>query len=248
MSLLETAKKAVEAANKTIIEVYEAGDIDVEQKDDGFPVTIADQRSNEVIESILSETGIPFLSEESAHTPYEERKNWNRVWIVDPLDGTKSFIARTGDFAVHVALVENGVVILGVVGVPVYGQVYWAEKGKGAFRQGRDETIEQIHVGQNSPKRIFASRSHMNEKTQQFLDEHPDAEILHMGSSRKFLAVAEGEADLYPRFGPTMEWDSAAPQIIVEEAGGSVLESESQKPLRYNKQDLYNPFFIVSGE
>ncbi|MDP2631945.1 MAG: 3'(2'),5'-bisphosphate nucleotidase CysQ [Candidatus Uhrbacteria bacterium] len=245
---LSIAKEAAEVASDSIMDVYLSSNFGVEIKDDNSPITIADRRSHEIIFDILSRTGLPVLSEEGDSVSYNERKEWKDFWLVDPIDGTKEFIARTGDFTVNIALIESGISILGVVLVPAHGLLYYAVSGGGAFLEVGEKT-EMIHVSEkpNGNVRIVASRNHMNEETVKYMEEYISPEIKQFGSTRKFLAVAEGAADVYPRLGTTMEWDTAAAQIIVEEAGGSVLTVEGLERMRYNKEDLRNPHFIVSN-
>lgn len=244
---------------KAILDVYNNQETQVELKGDDSPLTQADLKSNEAIMEHLITTGIPVLSEEGKHLPYDQRKEWRLLWIVDPLDGTKEFIKRNGEFTVNIALVEDGAPILGVVYVPVTGELYLGVKAYGAMKLTLDadhevvpadlESGKSIPVEMERPFTAVGSRSHMNEETEQFLagfkDQHGEVAILSKGSSLKMCMVAEGLADVYPRFAPTMEWDTAAGQAVVEAAGFKMVDKTNHEPLRYNKEDLYNPHFIV---
>lgn len=254
-----TAAKAALKGGIEILEVYNNETAQVQIKGDDSPLTQADTRAHRAIMKILEPTGIPVLSEEGKHLSFEERENWSQLWIVDPLDGTKEFIKRNGEFTVNIALVENGRPIMGVVYVPVTGELYSGTKGQGAVKLIIDSeselSSEHLSQGKSIPIKMerqftaVGSRSHMNAETEDFLktyrEEHGEVAILSKGSSLKMCMVAEGLADVYPRFAPTMEWDTAAGQAVVEAAGFSMLEKESRLPLRYNKENLLNPHFIV---
>lgn len=237
-------------AGEAIMEVYNSGDFDTSLKNDDSPLTKADLAANEIIVNGLEkmEPAFPILSEESRTQPYEERKGWGIFWLVDPLDGTKEFIKRNGEFTVNIALVQNGAPFLGVVRAPALGVTYYADAALGAFRKRDGEDPEPIRSSDYTQDglKVVATRSHVTPELMDFLKNLGECDIVSVGSSLKFLKVAEGSAHLYPRFGPTMEWDTAAAQIIVEEAGGRVTDV-SGKPLRYNKEKLLNPFFIVTG-
>lgn len=262
-SLLRIATDAAISAGEAIMEVYTSptANWEVERKADNSPLTLADRRSHAVIAPALEATGIPVLSEEGAHLPFEARKEWRRLWVVDPLDGTKEFIKRNGEFTVNIALVEDGVPVLGVIYVPVTRDLYVGSPA-GAFKNG-----QPIHAGAATPFTAVASRSHLSAETQEYIDslraEHPDLTMVSAGSSLKLCLVAEGKADVYPRFAPTMEWDTAAGHAICRAAGCEVyridaagtdgdngLRNQLQNtallsPLVYNKPDLHNPWFIV---
>lgn len=227
------------------MEVYHSGDFQAERKGDDSPLTLADRRAHDVIVRHLLPTGIPILSEEGKHLPYDQRRHWKQCWVVDPLDGTKEFIKRNGEFAVNIALVEDGKPVLGVIALPVSGEICYASKGEGVFEIRNGEAIRLDGGKTRSPLRIIASRSHRDPKTQTFIDGHPGAEIVSRGSSIKFVMLARGEADIYPRFAPTMEWDTAAGQIIVAEAGFVLLKANTNLELTYNREDLLNPHFVV---
>jgi len=246
--LLEIAKNAGAA----ILEIYESDDFDVSSKDDNSPLTRADQAANKVICDGLEklEVQYPIISEENKLVDYEVRKKYDRFWLVDPLDGTKEFIKRNGEFTVNIALIENGRTVFGVVYTPVVDELYWAGKGEGAFFIKEDETIKlQANEYKTTDKglRLVCSRSHLNEETKAFVDNYSEPELVSKGSSLKFLILAKGEADIYPRIAPTMEWDTGAAQIILEEAGGSVTVYNSTQPLEYNKEILRNPYFVAKG-
>lgn len=246
--LISTAKEASIEAGKAILEIYNSEDFNVEKKGDDSPLTQADKNAHNVIVSFLEKTGLPILSEEGKDIPYEQRKNWGPFWMVDPLDGTKEFIKRNGEFTVNIALIHNGRSIAGVVYVPVTEKLYWAIQNEGAYLQFKGETsrLKSNHIDlQQKGLKVVASRSHLNEDTQAFLDSLDQPETVSMGSSLKFTVIAEGKADVYPRFAPTMEWDTAAAQIITEESGAKVLKQGQDTPLEYNKKNLLNPHFIV---
>lgn len=263
--LLVIAVNAALAAGKSIMDIYEDPDSDfnIEKKADNSPLTIADKKSNEVIMAALSGLDIPVLSEEGKHLPYSIRRGWKRLWIVDPLDGTKEFIKRNGEFTVNIALVEDGVPMMGVIYVPVLRMLYWGCEGvagkvdnvPGDFTLADYEELAVMSrkLPLDNESRGFvvvASRSHMNEETECFIDslrdEHPDIDMVSKGSSLKICLVAEGSADIYPRFAPTMEWDTAAGHAIARAAGCEMWLTDYSAPLRYNKEDLLNPWFIVS--
>lgn len=240
---------AVRAGN-AILKVY-ATDFDVQEKDDASPLTQADMASHRCIDEGLRELtpDIPVLSEESGLPEFAERSRWTRYWLVDPLDGTKEFVSRNGEFTVNIALIENNRPVFGVVHVPVKEKTYLGCSGYGAERRSACAGAEKISVSREtaSPARVVGSRSHRGSSLDGFLDALGEYELLPMGSSLKFCLVAEGAADIYPRLGPTSEWDTAAAQAVVEQAGGSVLTLDG-KPLSYNsKEQILNPHFLVIG-
>lgn len=244
--LVETAR----AAGKAVLDVYES-DFEVSYKDDRSPLTEADRRSHGIIADALGRLSpaIPVLSEEGKHIPYAERKGWGAFYLVDPLDGTKEFINRNGEFTVNIALIEDGRPILGVVHVPVQGTTYYAMEGAGAYRQKNDEPPQKIKTRQ-APEdglTVVASRSHPSPELEDFLKKLKVKDRVSRGSSLKFCLVAEGGADVYPRLGPTWEWDTAAGHTIVEEAGGTVEDLEG-RALLYNKKALKHEGFIVFGD
>ena len=273
------------SAGDAIMEIYNR-DFQVEYKDDKSPLTEADLKSNEIICSALEALNstfsiqhptfksIPILSEEGKKISYEERKNWEYYWCIDPIDGTKEFIKKNGEFTVNIALIYKETPVLGVVYAPVLGDMYWAVKGKGAFKaivndefwmlndEEKEKSIKKLPLHHNNnPENnltIVASKSHLNEETQNYIN-HLTSNIQHptfisKGSSLKLLMVAEGSADIYPRLAPTMEWDTSAADAIVRESGKMTyqyhLESRTSKPesLKYNKENLLNPWFVVKSK
>jgi len=244
------AELAVEAG-KAILEIYEQ-DFEVTQKDDASPLTQADLASHHIICKGLAHLtpDIPVLSEESSDVDWDARADWNQYWLVDPLDGTKEFIDRNGEFTVNIALIRYHSPILGVVHVPVKGTTYTGLVGKWASRHDTDGTMEHIRVRKPcaDPVRVVGSRSHANPRLQDFLERIGNHELISMGSSLKFCLLAEGKADFYPRLGPTSEWDTAAAHAVVLAAGGKIITLDG-KPLRYNlKKSLLNPEFLVIAD
>lgn len=246
--LLEVAKKAALAAGAEILRIYESGDFSIEAKSDDSPLTLADKAAHLKIVSFLEGTGIPILSEEGRDISYEERSKWEYFWMVDPLDGTKEFIKKNGEFTVNIALIHKGKSIMGVVYPPVLGEMYWAIQGKGSFMEVGGE-IKNLKTTKKELSetgiRVVASRSHMSPETEAYVSKLTKPSIVSKGSSLKFLLIASGAADVYPRLGPTMEWDTAAAHAIVQEAGGSVVLEDGKTDLTYNKENLLNPYFIV---
>lgn len=247
--LLALAVSAAESASREILAVYNSDDFQVEAKGDRSPLTRADKRAHEVIVNTLNSTGFPVLSEEGRNTPFEERKDWKYFWMVDPLDGTKEFIKRNDEFTVNIALIHGNKPVMGVVAVPVAGDVYFGASGQGV-------TLRRNAVNTPLPRRspinleasglrVVASRSHMNAPTENFITRLRNATLVSAGSSLKFMLIAEGKADVYPRFGPTMEWDTAAAHLIINEVGLKVYRDGEIAELRYNKEDLLNPDFLV---
>ncbi len=261
MTLLQTIITASILAGKEILKVYKT-DFSVEYKSDESPLTLADKNAHEVILSFLRKTDIPVLSEEGRDIPYKERKHWNKLWIVDPLDGTKEFVKRNDEFTVNIALVENGEPVMGVVYAPVLDELYIGKNGLGSFKAEKASEMQDIMEIFTDKNRlplpafekkgyfgIVASRSHLNEETTQFINEikkdHDKVKIVSKGSSLKLCMVAEGSADIYPRFAPTMEWDTAAGDAVVRASGGTVINAKTNSPLVYNKENLLNPWFVV---
>ncbi|MDQ2656520.1 MAG: 3'(2'),5'-bisphosphate nucleotidase CysQ [Bacteroidota bacterium] len=248
-SLLTLAVRAAEEACQEILEVYNSDDFGEEAKADSSPLTRADRNAHRRIASVLKPAGLPILSEEGRDVPYSERKNWEYFWMVDPLDGTKEFIKRNGEFTVNIALIRAGAPILGVVSVPVSGETYYSTQGDGAFvrSEGKDHKLPRRPRVDLESKglRVVASRSHMNDETNQFIRSLRDPLLVSAGSSLKFMLLAGGKADVYPRYAPTMEWDTAAAHAIVVETGYEVVEYGTNHPLVYNKENLLNPYFLV---
>lgn len=262
--MLETLlNKAIEAsllAGAAIVQVYHSHDHQVETKEDQSPLTLADRRAHEIIVSYLSEMGLPLLSEEGRAIPYNERNQWEAFWMVDPLDGTKEFIRRNGEFTVNIALIMNHVPVLGVVYAPVMQQLYYGMEGLGAFCLDpcpSDISITKVHElsallphrNHDRPYRVVASRSHLSLETelyiQHLVEGKPFHELVSRGSSLKLCMVADGSADVYPRFAPTMEWDTAAGHAVIVASGGKVMQADGSGPLAYNKENLLNPWFIA---
>jgi len=244
---LEKVTSIAKEAGNIIMEIY-AQDFSVSYKEDNSPLTQADLKSNEIICNSLKELypNIPILSEENKEVPYAERKDWKIFWLIDPIDGTKEFVKKNGEFTVNIALVENSVPVLGVVYAPVLEEMYVAKKGFGAFKNG--EKLPLLH--NEFPKEclnVVASKSHLSEETQKFIDDLDTRRVeqVSKGSSLKLCMVAEGIADIYPRLAPTMEWDTAAAHAIVLEAGKEVIQFENKEVVMYNKENLLNPWFIV---
>ncbi|MDF1817039.1 MAG: 3'(2'),5'-bisphosphate nucleotidase CysQ [Immundisolibacteraceae bacterium] len=248
-SWCETATQIAIAAGQQILTVYD-GEFEVEYKADESPLTLADQRSHHTIVAGLEElaTGLPILSEEGEMPDYETRRSWSRYWLLDPLDGTKEFVKRNGEFTVNIALIDQGVPVLGVVHVPVTGVTYFSWSGGGSWRQADSDKPTRISVRTAPPAgrlAVVCSRSHRGERLEQLLQQLGDFDAVPMGSSLKLCLVAEGGADFYPRLGPTSEWDTAAAHAVVLEAGGHVVDLQGQ-PLQYNqKESLLNPEFLV---
>jgi 3'(2'), 5'-bisphosphate nucleotidase len=259
--LLETAINAAISGSTKILDIYWQ-DFDVEFKEDKSPLTMADRLAHDAISKVLESTGLPVLSEEGKNISYEVRKGWDRFWMVDPLDGTKEFVKRNGEFTVNIALISNGKAVMGVILVPVSGVLYFASHPTGAFKislEGiNDRNIASLlknaeHLPlQGSPDRVtvVGSRSHPSPETAGFIstlqETWPDLDFTSIGSSLKMCLVAEGKAHFYPRFGPTMEWDTAAGQALVEISGGKVVRADTGDAVIYNKPDLLNPWFVAS--
>lgn len=247
---LEPVVALATEAGRAILEVY-AGDFDVQAKDDNSPLTQADLASHHVIMAGLARLApdIPIISEEGGLPEFAERGQWQRYWLIDPLDGTKEFVKKNGEFTVNIALIEDHRPVLGVVHVPVKGTTYTGCRGLGAELRANGTDPQPISVAAASarPVRVVGSRSHRGASLDIFLDNLGDFEMHPTGSSLKFCLVAEGAADVYPRLGPTSEWDTAAAQAVVEQAGGTVVELDG-RPLSYNKKaDILNPYFVVAG-
>ncbi len=246
--LLQTAIQATKDAGRAILKVYYQEDFGVELKHDSSPVTQADHEAHDVIVRHLKETGLPILSEEGGHHDFQERKGWEYFWMVDPLDGTKEFIKKTGEFTINIALIHKDHPVLGVIGVPVTNMLYWGSQEEGAWKQEATGDSMKLQIEKNKPlKTIVASINHLNQETQEYLDQFPEVQTISMGSSLKFMLLAEGKAQQYPRFAPTMEWDTAAAQAILEAAGGKVMQWPNKEAMVYNKEDLKNPWFLASS-
>jgi len=250
--LLNPALDIAIEAGRAILEIYESG-FQVESKQDNTPLTEADLAAHEIIENGLRKftPDLPVITEESGKIPFEERKQWHRYWLVDPLDGTREFIRRSGEFTVNVALIENQEPVLGIVYAPVLGTYYYACRGQGAYKRVATGQPTPIHARRwdgGKATVVCSSATHKGKHLQSLLDNLGDYEVVCLGSALKSCLVAEGKADIYARLGPTSEWDTAAAQCIVEEAGGQITDTHMQ-PLRYNtKKSLLNPHFLVFGE
>lgn len=272
-NILFTAIRAALQAGAEIMKVYTDpnADFEIEKKADNSPLTIADRKSHAIIAGWLADTPYPILSEEGKKIPTEERQSWKELWVVDPLDGTKEFIKRNGEFTVNIAYVKNGVPEAGVIYIPVKEELFFADTEKGTYKLSNEDglltrinenkepgcTLEVlIEKAQKLPYptphedfMIVASRSHLNAETEEYIErmkkEHAKVETVSKGSSLKLCLIAEGVADVYPRFAPTMEWDTAAGHAIIRAAGKEVYQANTDKPLVYNKEDLLNPWFIA---
>jgi 3'(2'), 5'-bisphosphate nucleotidase len=263
---LLTAIQASLTAGSAILQIYDQN-FSVEEKSDKSPLTLADKKSHDIILSHLAQSGIPVLSEEGKNMDYAHRKDWETFWLVDPLDGTKEFIKKNGEFTVNIALIKKKLPVLGVIFVPVQSILYFAAQNLGAYRFNihnvadvKNLTIHDwiqratpiiIDADGVRPYIIVGSRSHASAELESYVKarqrDFPVLEFISAGSSLKFCQVAEGRADEYPRLGTTMEWDTAAGQIIAEQAGARVLAYDAGLPLVYNKEDLKNPWFVVTN-
>jgi len=237
-------------AGKAIMQVYKQ-DFEVEYKQDSSPLTLADKKANDIIEDGLNKLSVnlPILSEEGNNIPYKDRKHWEYFWLVDPLDGTKEFVKKNDEFTVNIALIHKDTPILGVVYAPALDVCYWAKQGEGAFKDGQKLPLKM--ADQRNTYKIVASRSHMSDETQAFIDAidtQKEKELISIGSSLKICLVAEGEADIYPRLGPTMEWDTGAAHAIVNESGGQLNDQKNNNVLKYNTSEkLLNNYFVVAN-
>lgn len=252
---IEAARRLVEVAReagRAILEIYGTDDFNVEYKEDSSPLTEADRRSHEIIARRLSELtpDVPVLSEEGKAVPYEQRRSWETFYLVDPLDGTKEFIKRNGEFTVNIAVIDRGRPSLGVIYVPVKDVAYFAAEEQRAFKQVGDAPPVEICVSEKLPTDALvavASRSHGSEDAGRFLDRFDVRERTTAGSSLKFCLVAEGKADIYPRFGPTWEWDTAAGHAILLEAGGRLIHTNDKREIEYNKPVIKHEGFIAAS-
>jgi 3'(2'), 5'-bisphosphate nucleotidase len=253
VNLIPEVSQIARQAGEQILDIYERG-FDVHTKVDGTPLTTADRASHEIIcrELAVLDGNLPVLSEESASESHSGREGWRQFWLVDPLDGTREFVKRNGEFTVNIALIDGNRPVLGVVHTPVKGLTYWAHAGGSAYRYSADGETHSIQVRQyhGGPPQVVASRSHARESLTQFLQRLEEREggydTISMGSALKICIVAEGRGDVYPRLGPTYEWDTAAAQCVIESAGGKLTDCHGV-PLRYNKSSLLNPWFVASG-
>jgi 3'(2'), 5'-bisphosphate nucleotidase len=259
-SLLLIAAEAASAAGHKIMEVYNSGQFGTTFKDDKSPLTLADTLAHDIICQMLAGTGIPVLSEEGRSIPYHQRSAWKQLWVVDPIDGTKEFIKRNGEFTVNIALVENCFPVLGVIYAPAIGQLYAGAAGAGAVKcaigAGCADVAGALRMGAalpiDQPMRpltVAGSTSHMSPETLLYIEslkkDGAEINVISKGSSLKLCMVAEGTADIYPRFGPTMEWDTAAGDAILSAAGGQITDYVTRKKMEYNRPDLLNSWFVA---
>lgn len=246
--LLPDILRIADEAGERILPIYHS-DFKVDFKADESPITAADLASHHVIVARLRELtpDIPVLSEEEANASWEERQHWQRFWLIDPIDGTKEFTQRSGEFTVNIALIDNGEPVMGVVTAPALKEAFWGEKAMGAFKRDASGNVHQIHTAEpRQSKRVVASKNHLNEGTRTFIESLGAHELVQAGSSLKFCRMAEGLADVYPRLGPTCEWDTAAAHAVLVAAGGRV-ETLDGAPLRYGKEEVLNPWFVAWG-
>ena len=260
--LTQLAIKAAIDASKDILTIYQSDNFEIEKKKDNSPLTIADKAAHRIISSILQESKIPILSEEGKGIPYETRKYWDKLWIVDPIDGTKEFIRRNGEFTVNIALVENNTPVIGVVLAPASGVIYFSEKNVGSFKSLVNfdffELEDILSKAQTLPIynkfetfTVLVSRSHLSKETEAYVEnlksKHKRIKFISIGSSLKLCIVAEGKGNCYPRFAPTMEWDTAAGHAICKFAGCKLTDLETKQEMIYNRQELTNNWFIVKN-
>jgi len=246
--LLQAALQATRAACREIMQIYHQSHVAHQEKADQSPLTLADTNAHHVIMQWLQPTGIPVISEEGKNIPYETRRQWHRIWLVDPLDGTREFIQRNGEFTVNIALISRQQPVMGIVAVPAADEIYYGGPDLGAFvmRAGNIRPLPvRRSVSLAAPQlRVVASRSHLDEQTAKFIETLQQPQLVTRGSSLKFMMLAEGTADVYPRYAPTMEWDTAAAHAIVNAVGLKVYQANTLNELMYNKQSLVNPAFV----
>lgn len=252
--LLEIAKSAALDAGKAIMEIYHSGEFEEDVKQGEFPLTRADKRSHTIIIEHLGKSNLPVLSEEGANIDFEERKSWEYFWLIDPLDGTKEFINKNDEFTINIALVHGNAPIGGVIYVPCTDTLYWGSKETGVYKNEKGQLIQfSPLVERNQFDELFrrehitvvASRSHMSVETKAFINRFPNVTLTSLGSSLKFMLLLENKADIYPRLGTTMEWDTAAAHAILNASNRGVYREDMKSELTYNKRDLTNPFFIA---
>lgn len=253
-SLLGTAQLAAMEAGKAIMEFYNSGDLSADLKQDKSPLTRADKSSHRIIIEILSKTNLPVLSEEGAGIGYNERKSWEYFWLIDPLDGTKEFISKNGEFTVNIALVKQNTPVAGVIYVPCTNVIYYGSEETGVFKNERGELNEFLPLAERSKFSellrkekliVVASRSHLSLETKDFITQFKKFNLVSLGSSLKFMLLLENRADIYPRLGTTMEWDTAAAHAILNASNRGVYQMDFKTELIYNKENLSNPFFIA---
>lgn len=247
-STLPDVIKVADEASERVLHIYQS-DFKVSYKSDDSPITAADTAAHDIITHGLRRISrdIPILSEEGKDIPWEERKHWRRFWLVDPVDGTKDFTQRTGEFTVNIAMIEDGEPVMGVVIAPALKEAFWGVVGEGAHMRDRTGRVHRIRVSEpKDVKRVVASKNHLNAETRAFIDRLGEHELVQAGSSLKFCRIAEGHADIYPRMGPTCEWDTGAAQAVLVAAGGKV-QTVDGKSMKYGKQDVLNPYFVAAG-
>lgn len=252
--LLEVAESAAREAGKVVMEEYQSADFSTAMKSDQFPVTMADRRAHAIITERLGETNLPVLSEEGVLIEFEERKNWDYFWLIDPLDGTREFLDKNGEFTVNIALVKQSLPVGGVIYVPCANTLYKGSRQTGISKNEKGKLVEFLPLAertrfpdlvQREKVRIVASRSHMTVMTSSFIKQFPKFQQVSLGSSLKFMMLLENRADIYPRFGSTMEWDTAAAHAILNASNRGVYLEDLKAELIYNKPDLTNPYFIA---
>ena len=251
---IQKINNIAQKAGDEIMKIYQQ-DFEIDYKADNSPLTKADIKSNEIITESLKDTypEIPILSEENKEVPYNIRRNWEYFWLIDPLDGTKEFVKKNGEFTVNIALIHKDTPVLGVIYAPALEILYYAQKERGAFKKEKNKKPQKLPIykhANNNTLKVIVSKSHYNQETKDFVNNLKNQykktiEFIRIGSSLKLCLIAEGKADIYPRLAPTMEWDIAAGQAIAEQAGGEIVEFKTQTPLKYNKQNLLNPWFII---
>jgi len=247
-SILSDVIRIADEASEKVLHIYQS-DFKVSYKEDASPITAADVASHDIIARGLRSISrdIPVLSEEGAQLPWQERQHWRRFWLIDPIDGTKDFTQRTGEFTVNIAMIEDGEPVMGVVTAPALKEAYWGIKGEGAFKRDRAGHSHRIRVAEpRETLRVVASKNHLNEETRAFIETLGPHEIVQAGSSLKICRIAEGHADIYPRMGPTSEWDTAAAHAVLLAAGGK-MQTPAGQPLEYGKENVLNPHFIAAG-
>lgn len=253
-NLLNLGKLAALRAGTAILEIYTSGDFEVELKSDKTPLTLADKAAHTIIASQLKETGLPILSEEGIHFSYDDRKHWAYYWLVDPLDGTKEFVKRNGEFTVNIALMHFNTPVAGVIYAPCKDVLYFGSKETGVYKIEKGTQVQLPIILKKQTFRellskehitVVASKSHLNEETKTFINQFKNVSLSSMGSSLKLMLLAEGAADIYPRLAPTTEWDTAAGDAILRSLNMGVYQTDLISALLYNKQDLLNPSFIA---
>lgn len=266
--LLTIAVKAAIKAGEEIMQIYHSGDFGIDIKSDSSPLTVADKASHNIITSYLEKTDIPVLSEEGRDIPFDTRKNWERLWIVDPIDGTKEFIKKNGEFTVNIALIENNTPVLGVVYAPALNEMFYSTDEIGSYefldkltdvnlnledlitKSRKLNASQTTNLSEKEAYTIVASRSHMSSETQDYISKmeskYGQVQLISRGSSLKLCMVAQGKANCYPRFAPTMEWDTAAGQAICLNAGYDVMDWKTRKTMKYNRSNLLNNWFLVN--